>query len=112
MPRWRPFSNDGVPAVRARIQFIGSFSPLSNTWLWAWANFSIDAPNRALVEKVRELGEERDFPKLTTWKWNATEHDGWHMAAIAARVMGAKGIYRAPSDTGPTFLAIMDAENV
>ena len=98
--------------MRASIQFIGSFSPASRTWLWAWANFSVDAKNRELVTKVRDLGEERDFPRLTTAKWNANEHDGWHMAAIAAVVMGAQGIYRAPSDTGPTFLAIMAAEKL
>src|SRR5262245_11876750 len=35
------FSNDGVPAVRCDIAFIGSVSEESKTWLWAWANFSL-----------------------------------------------------------------------
>ncbi|MGF1761644.1 hypothetical protein L4D76_27835 [Photobacterium sagamiensis] len=32
------FSNDGKVAVIAKVQFVGSISTKSNTWLWSWAN--------------------------------------------------------------------------
>jgi len=105
------FSNQGVPAVRAAIQFIGSFSNVTNTWLWAWANFSVNEDLRQAVIKVRDLGDERHFPRLAVPKWKATEEDGWHMAAIAAEAMGALGVYRAPKENGFTYLAIMSADH-
>ena len=103
------FSNDGVPALICDIAFVGSVSTLSNTWLWSWANFGLDEAVRKPMERVREFGELRDFPKLVVPKWPAEETDGWEMAAIAIETLGAQGIYRTPSETGFTFLAILDA---
>lgn len=104
------FSNDGVPAVRCDIAFIGSVSKVSKTWLWAWANFSLIDVLRIPIDRVREFGEAHDFPKLIVPKWPAEEIDGWEMSAIAADVIKAKGVYRAPSQNGFTFLAILDAK--
>lgn len=103
------FSNDGTPAVICDIAFVGSISTASNTWLWSWANFSLMDAARAPMESVREFGEESDFPKLMVPKWQADEADGWEMAAVAAEVMGALGVYRAPVDRGFTFLVILHA---
>jgi hypothetical protein len=102
------FSNDGVSALISTIEFIGSVSTLSDTWLWAWANFSINLNVRGRITKVRELGEHEHFPHLKTPQWHATEHEGWHMAAIAAHVLGAVGVYRTPGENGATFLALMN----
>ncbi|MBO0719471.1 MAG: hypothetical protein J2P41_01525 [Blastocatellia bacterium] len=103
------FSNDGIPAVRCDIVFIGSVSHISQTWLWAWANFSLEDAVRIPLDKVREFGEAHDFPRLTVPMWPAEEVDGWEMSAIATNLIGAKGVYRAPSENGYTFLAILDA---
>jgi len=48
------------------------------------------------------------LPRLTIRKWPASEQDGWAMAAIAARLLDARGVYRAPLKDGPLFMAIMD----
>jgi hypothetical protein len=104
------FSNDGIVAVQCDIVFVGSVSTISDTWLWAWANFGLTDAVRAHVNRVREFGEARDLPKLTVPKWAAEESDGWEMSAIAADVLKAKGVYRTPSQTGFTFLAILDAK--
>jgi hypothetical protein len=101
------FSNDGVPALIAQIEFIGSVSTISDTWLWAWANFSLNLNMRNRVTKVRQFGEQEHFPHLKTSQWCASEHDGWHMAAVAARVIGAIGVYRAQEENGASFLALM-----
>ncbi|HKQ14288.1 MAG TPA: hypothetical protein VJT80_12710 [Steroidobacteraceae bacterium] len=103
------FSNDGVPALLCDIAFVGSVSTVSNTWLWSWANFSLTEAVRAPMGGVREFGEARDFPKLVVPKWPAEEVDGWEMASVAVEVLGARGIYRTPSEWGFTFLAILDA---
>lgn len=102
------FSDGGVPRAIARIEFIGSVSSTSNTWLWAWANFHLLESVRTAVLAVRDFGEGHGYPRLTVSKWPADEIDGWEMASIAAEVLGARGVYRTPGERGSTFLAIMD----
>jgi len=102
------FSNKGVPAVVASIEFVGSISTMSNTWLWSWANFGLTENVRSLITKVRDFGKEKGYPRLTTPKWSAEEADGWEMTTMAAYVLDARGLYRTPGDNGFTFLAITD----
>ncbi len=106
------FSNDDVPGVIARIAFVGSFSTKSETWLWAWANFNLVEAIREPAIAVRDYGEQKDFLPLTIPKWSATQEDGWHMAAVAARILGAEGAYRTPSDYGFTFMVLHDVRTV
>jgi hypothetical protein len=106
------FSNDDVPGVIARIAFVGSLSTKSDTWLWAWANFSLVDAIREPVIAVRDYGEQKDFLPLTTPKWPATQEDGWHMTAVAARVLGAEGAYRTPNDYGFTFMVLHDVRTI
>lgn len=106
------FSNDGVPAVFADIAFAGTVSTISNTWLWGWANFHLLENVRTPLIAVREYGEQHGYPRLTVPKWPADQADGWHMAAIAAYVMNARGVYRTPSDTGYTFLILREVRRV
>lgn len=103
------FSNDGVPALVADVEFIGSVSTKSNTWLWSWANFSTLLPVRSRISAVRDFGEDKGYPRLTVPQWPAEEVDGWEMAGIAAHVLGAQGVYRVPSANGFLFMAIMGA---
>ncbi len=106
------FSNDGVPAVIAEVEFIGSVSTRSGTWLWAWANFDMLPQVRSRIAAVRDFGAERDFPRLTVPKWNADEVDGWEVSAIAAHVLGAQGLYRVPSANGFLYMAIMGIRHI
>jgi hypothetical protein len=102
------FSNDGVPAIVADVEFIGSISTQSNTWRWAWANFN-NLPNvRSRIAAVRDFGEQQGYSRLTVPQWAAEEVDGWEMAGIAVHVLGARGVYRVPSDNGFLFIAITD----
>ncbi|MES2037892.1 MAG: hypothetical protein V4495_08650 [Pseudomonadota bacterium] len=102
------FSNDGVAAVVAKIDFIGSYSSRTDTWLWAWANFHLLENVRTRVQAVRDFGEVHDYPCLTTPKWTAEEVNAWEMAAVAAHVLNARGIYRSPRDGGASFLLISE----
>jgi hypothetical protein len=97
------FSEDGHPRVIAEIQLVGSISTRSNTWLWSWANDSIDGSLTVAASTVRLYGEEHGFSHLTTSKWDADETDGWGMTAITAFLTSAKGVYRSPWEGGLTF---------
>ncbi len=98
------FSDQGVPKVITQIQFVGSISKLTKTWLWSWGNPTILPSVKEQITEVRSFGELHGLPELTTAKWEATEEDGWAMTAVTAKILQAKGAYRSPDDNGDSFL--------
>ncbi len=104
------FSNNGIPIVRAKIQFVGSVSVLSNTWLWSWANPSVNPKVKDQMTWVKGFGEERNFIALTNAQWEGDEIDGWEMTCVAARILDAKGAYRTESESGYTYMLITDIQ--
>lgn len=102
------FSDAGVPKVIARIQFVGSISKKSNTWLWSWDNPTILEDMKKDMLRVRAFGEKHQIEKLTTAKWPAEEADGWEMTSLAAKICQARGAFRAEHEDGFTFLMITD----
>jgi hypothetical protein len=106
------FDDDDKLALVAKVVDIGSYSPKSKTWKWAWGNSSVlpDLRNKALSLK--------ELKTVTGFDLFGNEHafviDGesmaWELAAISTRHLDAIGCYRAPSSSidGPTtYLAIM-----
>jgi hypothetical protein len=102
------FSNKGKPAVVAKIQFVGSLSTKSKTWLWSWANNSIDPKLSAGMQAVREHGRKNGFTKLTERRWSADNADGWEMTAVANYLLKGKGVYRPPFEGGFSYVVITD----
>jgi hypothetical protein len=98
--------------VLADIEFIGSYSALTRTWLWAQANFDWRENLGNRVTGVQAFGNMHALPRLTIRKWRCSEEGAWKMAAVAAAVLEARGVYRAPSRNGPVFLAIMDMQSL
>jgi hypothetical protein len=94
------FSEGGVPRVIATVQVVGTTSTKSHTWLWGWANQSVPPARTALLAEVRRFGEVESLSILIQPEWPDDEHHGWEMAAITAKIIGAKGAYRAPRDSG------------
>lgn len=94
------FSEDGVPKVVADIQFVGTISTETNTWLWAWDNPHLDAELSRAIREVRQFGAAHGIAQLTTAKWAADAVDGWEMTSISAYILQAKGVYRTPRDAG------------
>ncbi|PPE75196.1 hypothetical protein C3942_05850 [Solimonas fluminis] len=106
------FDADDRLALEAEVIEAGSYSPRSNTWMWAWANPSLLAPLRERASRLRALEE------LTGYEIFGRDHAfeiedeamAWELAAIAVKHLGAMGCYRAPSSKqdGPrTFFALM-----
>jgi hypothetical protein len=106
----------GHALVEADVVDIGSFSPKSKTWKWAWCNDSVLPSLREKAKRLKELealtgselfGREEPF--------EVDEPMAWELAALAVKHLGAKGCYRAPSSSidGPhTFLAITEVHRV
>ncbi len=104
------FSHDGVPQVEADIDFSGSISTKSDTWLWAWANNSLSELIKSSSRSVRESGEKLGYMNLATARWSASEEDGWEMTAILAKTLNAIGAYRTPGETGYTYMVVRKAK--
>jgi hypothetical protein len=100
------FSDSGVARVVADVQFVGSISSRSGTWLWAWDNPTISTGLTRAARRVRRFGEQRRIRRLTEATWPADEVDGWEMTSIAARLTQAEGAYRSPGENGAAFLLL------
>ncbi|HWN09129.1 MAG TPA: MbtH family NRPS accessory protein [Pyrinomonadaceae bacterium] len=100
------FSAGGEAKVIADIQFVGTISYRTKTWLWAWSNASLDGLLTKDSRFVRELGEKHGYAKLTVAKWRATEIDAWEMTAVQAELTNAAGTYRSLQQNRATFLTL------
>lgn len=90
------FSDPTRGAVIADVRYVGSYSTKSNTFQWAWE--TLGALEAKEVARLRAFGEVRGLSRLTTPNWECSEEEGWEMTALAALVLGAEGVYRAPME--------------
>jgi hypothetical protein len=66
--------------------------------MWAWANASLPSDLRCASEAVRSWGERQGHPALTTAVLDGVvEEQVVDLTAIAFRIAGATGFYRAPA---------------
>ncbi|CAM5428347.1 Immunity protein 35 domain-containing protein OS=Streptomyces lavendulae subsp. lavendulae OX=58340 GN=SLAV_00430 PE=4 SV=1 [Streptomyces lavendulae subsp. lavendulae] len=87
---------------------IGSVSVSQQTWLWSWANESL--PHAALgdMERVRQFGEENDYPVLP---WPDFTYDPELVAEarmVAASVLDAEGLWAESMDDVQLHFMIHD----
>ncbi|TDD26312.1 sel1 repeat family protein [Actinomadura sp. KC06] len=78
---------------------LGSFSNLSQTWLWTWDNpsWDQDLPALANLRTIREFGERHQIPELIAGhldfsRFNRPAEGAFTMALSAAPLIGAKGV--------------------
>ncbi|HEY5884075.1 MAG TPA: hypothetical protein VIT88_05275 [Pyrinomonadaceae bacterium] len=95
---------DGIKAT-APAQIIGTYNTKDHTWLWAWANPSIEDKLKADALKLRKYGEEHHVERLTQRKWVGTEEEAWAMVALAVKLCGEQGGYRGPAGATHVFIA-------
>lgn len=103
------FSHEGKQKLICEIDFVGSLSTASNTWMWAWANTSFVDKIKSESAIVRHIGDEKNLQKLACPIWPADEVDGWEMTAIMAKARNAIGAYRTPSENGFVYMVINNA---
>lgn len=103
------FSHEGKEVLICDIDFVGSLSTASDTWMWAWANTSFTENIKAKAAFIRQMGEESNLLKLACPIWGGDEVDGWEMTAIMAKAVDAIGAYRTPTDNGYVYMVITKA---
>ena len=96
-------------AVVARTQTIGSVATLSNSFMWAPANASVDAAHTVHARVTREIIEQLNGPEMfqldTVHCDDADETTllAWDITALAAFCTGAAGTYRCPNGSTSAF---------
>ncbi|GAA2430752.1 hypothetical protein GCM10010191_50460 [Actinomadura vinacea] len=81
------------------IVFLGTFSHVSQTWLWGWGNehHSPDLPAIAPLRVIREYGQEHGIPELTAPCLDLSGFPNPYQAAstmviAAAALLGGNGV--------------------
>lgn len=101
-----------------KVQWLGSVSRASNTWLWAWANPGFAAPEFAhWTDAARWLRDraprQEEFPQLRTPLFALPQVPGrleatWPVAYLAFTLLRPKALFSLPHADGRSFLSIHD----
>ena len=103
------FSDGPRPAISCVFQGVGVYMTIRDFWRWSWDNPSIEPALRTELEKVRAFGEAKEIGEITRGGWTAQDEEAaWAMTALAAKLLGAKSVYRAPNEPRDVFLLITD----
>ena len=86
-------------------QVLGSHNAQTGTWMWAWANDSIDPRLKADSMALREVGELLGHQIFTERILNVSEEDADCMALLALERSRHDGLYKAPDGDHVTFLS-------
>lgn len=88
--------------VRTAAQIVGTFDSAQGTWMWGWANPSIDPRLVRDSTRAREHGAQHRIRRLTERKWPGEEIDAWRMTALTNRLCSSNGAYLGPA--GSTYV--------
>lgn len=94
--------------AQAPVHFIGSYSTKESSWLWGWANPSIEAPLTVDALQTKAHGAEKGKVKLTTAKVTCDQKAAWRLAALSCMVCGQQGVYRGPAGDTMVFMAFCE----
>jgi hypothetical protein len=83
---------DGTLA-EAPAQAIGSYNVQQRSWMWAWANRSIDDHLSRDSARLRDLGEAKGYPLLTTQSFKTDQYWARAFGALAAMHCDRQGAY-------------------
>lgn len=88
------------------VQFIGSLSPATGTWLWGWANTGLPDHVVVSVSAAAAYGKANGISALVTPKLGEVD-DGLasELAAVAIHLAGSGTLYRAAAGENVVFLA-------
>jgi hypothetical protein len=104
---------DGRRAT-ASVQVVGTYNPADGTFLWGWDHPSVPEPLRGHARLVRDFGEEHGIEDLKERKVEVSPERAWEFTALAVRLGGANGGYRADAG-GPlvfvTFGSLVLSQN-
>ncbi len=91
--------------LELNVEMLGSFNPRNGTFRWAWSNNSVEPSFARASEAIRRHPETIGFESFEAPIFRAAFEDCQDLVALAARLSGFAGIYRAiTSDHVSAFL--------
>lgn len=96
-----------------KIQFIGSESTSSNTWMWGWNNTNNFSDEMlVLPREMQERGKEWNLEPLTIPQIELTDMINGHTLAIVACGLSEENYfyYRGPHNGGAVYMAVEHVE--
>jgi hypothetical protein len=101
---------DGA-VVTAPVQIIGAWNPRTSIFRWAWDHPMVVQRVRNDAERTRWFGDKHGLEELTVKSLKISEEEAWQMTALAMKVNGSHGVYRAPTE-GPVIFMTLGAPKV
>lgn len=80
--------------VTAPVQIIGTYDQNKGSWMWSWANSSIETSLAQDSIAVKAYGERNDNALLTARVSQIEEYDAWQLTALACELNTQQGCYR------------------
>ena len=100
------FKTDGKVEIEFEVIQIGSWSSISGSWMWAWANESLMEKTKQKSVKIKELAEITGYDVFLLEAFEAKESIAHQLTAISAHYLNAIGYYIAPFNELKSFLAL------
>ncbi|MDG9669521.1 hypothetical protein ONV78_17405 [Hahella sp. CR1] len=100
------FSNNGEIVVKCKIVILGSYSSVSESWMWGWANDTLSSYLTDETLKIKEYGEANRVMDLTDSQTYATEGEAWGLGSYGCRILDGMGIYKGPTGNGFVLMMI------
>ena len=93
-------------------QILGTTSAGSGTWLWSWANPSIDEGLKRRASELQGMGQERGIAAFTAAELDLGDiGDGHLLALVASGVLAADAYFRGTHDGGEVYV-LVDAPQI
>lgn len=98
------FSAPDNIVVTAPVQIVGTYDQNQGSWMWGWANSSIEEPliRDALV--VQEFGERHGYELLTDAVCEIDATTAWQLVALACELNQQQGVYRGIAGSALVFM--------
>lgn len=105
-------TSDGHELERCTFTMVGSWSNARDSWLWGWANPSVDARFTEKLQEVRALGRTHSLGPLIEERHSGPQQDAQRLAALAGHVIGADCVTTIQiSPTSLLYVALFDIKN-
>jgi hypothetical protein len=94
----------------AKIQIIGSYSKVDQTFTWGWDHPVATEPLKQHALLVRDWGRKAELAALTNRRVPCSVEDAWNFAALTNHLAKSEGVFRGPSGVAWVFMTMSDVK--
>jgi hypothetical protein len=103
------FEFSARPTLEVPAQLLGTWNAADETWLWGWANSSVEPGCTELVERaLRPEEQQPGFAVFWRERYSCEESFAGKVALLAGLRVGATGVYRGRAGGAWLYLALME----